>query len=263
MIAGTVVDGVTPKQFLIRGIGPALGQFGVSAVATDPVLSVYDGTGRLVSSNTGWSSNLNAAAIGTATTSVGAFPLAANSKDCALLLTLNPGSYTFQVSNPTGTVGNALVEAYDLDAIGATSTRTINISTRGQVGTGDGILIAGLAVKGQSSRTLLVRGVGPGLTPFGIGDTLVDPALKVLAENGTVLASNDNWSDSTLANGRVITADEVQTAAAASGAFVLQAGSKDAALVITLVPGNYTIQVSGANNTSGLALVEAYDVPSI
>lgn len=262
MVAGTVVDGLTPKQFLIRGIGPALAQFGVSAVATDPVLTVFDGTGRLVASNTGWSSNLNAAAIGIATTGIGAFQLTPNSKDCALMLTLNPGAYTFQVTNPSGTVGNALVEAFDLDAISATATRTINISTRGQVGTGDGILIAGLVVKGQSSRTLLVRGVGPGLTPFGISNTLVDPVLKVVAENGTVLASNDNWSDSTLANGRVITADEVQTAAAASGAFGLQASSKDAALVITLVPGNYTIQVSGANNTSGVALVEAYDVPS-
>ena len=225
------------------------------------MLSVYDGSGRLLASNTGWSTAPNWGAAGTAAHDIGAFELTPAAKDCALLLTLSPGAYTFQVSNAAGTPGNALVEAYDLDAL-STTTRAINVSTRGQVGTGESLLIAGLVVKGLASRTLLIRGIGPGLAQFGVAGTLGDPQVRVLDANGNVIATNDNWSDTTLANGRAVTADEVQTAAAACGAFALPANSKDAALLITLVSGNYTIQVSGVNNTTGAALVEAYDVPT-
>ena len=262
MIAGTIVTGARPKQMLIRGIGPALAALGVPGVLADPVLDVYDANARLVATNRGWGSNLNASAIAAAATSSGAFALPANSRDAAMLLTLSPGSYTFQLSSASGASGNALVEAYDLDAIDATSPRAINISTRGHVGAGDNILIAGLVVQGQSSRTLLVRGVGPTLAQFGVPGTLSDPIVKVIAPDGSVLATNDNWSDITLTNGRPVTAEEVQTAAGASGAFPLAANSRDAALLVTLVPGNYTIQVSGANNATGVALVEAYDVPN-
>ena len=262
MIAGTVVRGTRPKQFLVRGIGPALGAFGVTGFLADPVLSIFNGTGQLVTSNTGWGTNLNTAAIVTAARDFGAFALTANSRDSALLVTLNPGTYTFQLTSASGATGNALVEAYDLDVIDATSSRAINISTRGQVGTGENILIAGLVVQGQASRTLLIRGVGPTLTQFGVTGTLADPVIKVIDSSGATIATNDNWGDTTLANGRAVTADEVELAAGASGAFALAASSKDAALLITLVPGSYTIQVSGTNNTTGLALVEAYDVPN-
>lgn len=261
MIAGTVVEGFTPKQYLVRGIGPALQQFGVSGVISDPVLSVFRADGSLVASNAGWSTALNASAVVSAASSVGAFPLANGAKDAALLLTLAPGAYTFQVSNAAGNAGNALVEAYDLDPL-STSSRTINIATRGQVGTGDSLLIAGLVIRGQSSRTLLVRGVGPGLAQFGVPGTLADPIVRVVAADGTVIASSDNWGDTSLANGRAVNADEIQTVSATCGAFPLQANSKDGAVLVTLVPGNYTVQVSGANNTTGVALVEAYDVPS-
>ena len=261
MIAGTVIQGSRPKQILVRGIGPALTAFGVGGVLADPVLSVFNGAGNLVAANTAWGTNANAAAIVTASASAGAFPLTANSKDSALLLTLSPGSYTFQLKSASGASGNVLIEAYDLDPIDATSPRAINISTRGQVGTGDSIMIAGLVVQGQASRTLLIRGVGPTLAGFGVSDTLADPIIKIVANDGTVLATNDNWSDDTIVNGRTLTADEIRAVTAVCGAFALADGSKDAALVITLLPGNYTIQVTGKNNGTGVAIVEAYDVP--
>lgn len=261
MIAGTVIAGTVPKQVLVRGIGPALGQFGVPNVISDPVLSVYDSAGRLVATNTRWSTNLNANAIAAASTNSGAFSLPPASRDSALLLTLTPGAYTFQLTNATGTAGNALVEAYDLEPLGASNARTLNISTRGFVGTGDNILIAGLVVQGKSSRTLLVRGIGPSLTSFGVTNALADPVVRIVGEGGTVLATNDNWAETTLTNGRAIDADEVRAATAATGAFPLTAGSRDAALLVTLVPGNYSLQVSGAGSTTGIALVEAYDVP--
>lgn len=262
MIAGTVVEGTAAKQFLVRAVGPGLSRFGVQNVVSDPVLSVYDSSGRLIQSNTGWSTNLNFGTIATAAQSVGAFDLTPAAKDSALLLTLNPGAYTFQVTNAAGTMGNALVEAYDLDSISTSTTKAVNISTRGRVGTGDSVLIAGLVVQGQSSRTLLIRGIGPALGAFGVPGTLTDPVVRVITSDGVVLATNDNWSETTLSNNRAVSAEEIQAASSACGAFALPAGSKDAALLITLVAGNYTIEVSGANNTTGIALVEAYDVPN-
>ncbi len=261
MIAGTIIQGPRPKQILVRGIGPALTAFGVTGAVADPVLSVFNGAGNLVATNTAWGTNANAAAIVAASASAGAFPLTTNSKDSALLLTLSPGSYTFQLKSASDAPGNVLIEAYDLDPIDATTPRAINISTRGQVGTGDSIMIAGLVVQGQASRTLLVRAVGPTLAGFGVSDTLADPIIKVVANDGTVLATNDNWSDDTTLNGRAVTADEIRAATGACGAFALADNSKDAALLITLVPGNYTVQVSGKNNGTGVAIVEAYDVP--
>jgi hypothetical protein len=262
MIAGTVVEGSTPKQFLVRAAGPGLKRFGVTAVAEDPTLSVYNNAGGLIAANAGWSNALNWGAAGTAAASVGAFPFDPAAKDCALLVTLSPGAYTFQVTNAGGVAGNALIEAYDLDSVSATTTRAINISTRGQVGSAETPLIAGLVVRGQSSRTLLVRGIGPALGAFGLTGTLADPTVKVLTENGTVIATNDNWGETTLSNGRAVNADEIATATGLAGAFPLTSGSKDAALLVNLVPGNYTIQVSSATSAGGVALVEAYDVPN-
>jgi hypothetical protein len=260
MIAGTYIDGTRPKQMLVRAVGPSLAQFDVSSPLADPVLSVFDAAHNRVATNTGWSTNLNSVAIAAAAAANGAFPLAANSRDSALLVTLNPGAYTFQLSSASGTAGNALIEAYDLDPVTNPMARAINLSTRGQVGSND-VLTAGLVVQGQSSRNLLIRGIGPGLADFGVSGALVDPVVRVLAADGTLLAMNDNWSTTTLVNGRAVTADNITDAQTATGAFPLRTSSRDSALLITLIPGNYTIQLSGVNNATGIALIEAYDVP--
>jgi hypothetical protein len=265
MIAGTVVQGTRPKQFLFRAVGPGLtSTFGLTGTLTDPTLSVYNDSGTVVATNTGWGTNLNPASISAAARAVGAFDFLAGSRDSALIITLNPGNYTLQVAGAGGIEGIALVEAYDMDTINATMPRAINLSTRGQVGTGANILIAGLVVQGQSSCTLLLRGVGPTLgTLFpSLTGTLADPVIRILQNDGSILATNDNWFDSTTTNGRVVTADEIRTVTAACGAFPLVENSKDAAMLVTLVPGNYTIQVSGKNDTTGLALAEVYEVPS-
>jgi hypothetical protein len=261
MIAGTFIEGTRPKQMLVRGAGPALTQFGVTGALVDPVLTVFDARNGRIASNTGWSTNLNAAEIAAAASANGAFAFAANSRDSALLVTLNPGAYTFQLTSASGATGNALIEAYDLDAISNPTARAVNLSTRGQVGVGDAVLTAGLVVQGQSSRTLLIRGIGPTLANFGVSGALADPVIRVLAANGTALATNDNWSTTTLVNGRAVNADDIEAAQLATGAFPLSTSSRDAALLITLVPGNYTVQLSGLNNATGIALIETYDVP--
>lgn len=129
----------------------------------------------------------------------------------------------------------------------------INVSTRGAVGTGDGVLIAGFIVSGPNPKRVLVRAIGPGLSDFGVGGVLADPKVSVHNAAGASIAENDNWSSGS----------ETATVSAAmseAGAFALRSGSKDAALILTLEPGAYTAVVEGVSGTTGNALVEAYQL---
>jgi hypothetical protein len=130
----------------------------------------------------------------------------------------------------------------------ATPAGLVNVSSRGVVQAGDGAMIVGFAVSG-SARRLLVRGIGPGLAAYGVNGALADPVVKIY-QGERLVAENDDWSG----------AAATSTAAQATGAFALSATSKDAALVLTLEPGGYTVVVSGANQGSGVALVEVYEV---
>jgi len=136
-------------------------------------------------------------------------------------------------------------------AVAAQTDRLADLSTRGQVGTNSNIMITGFVVQAGGSKQVLVRAVGPTLAmaPFNLGGTLPDPTLSVYNSSGVLVASNDNWSGTNAA------------AMAGVGAFALPANSKDAALVATLAPGNYTAQVSGVGATTGVALVEVYEMP--
>jgi len=98
---------------LIRGVGPGLTGFGVSGVMPDPQISVFTPTAQLAA-NAGWGTGTSSAAqLSAAAALVGAFPLAAGSKDSALLVTLPPGAYSVEVTSVSGTTGVALIEVYD------------------------------------------------------------------------------------------------------------------------------------------------------
>ena len=129
----------------------------------------------------------------------------------------------------------------------------INVSTRGAVGTGDGVLIAGFIVSGPNPKRVLIRAFGPGLSDFGVGGVLVDPKVSVHNASGASIAENDNWSSGA-------DASAVTAAMSEAGAFALKSGSKDAALILTLEPGAYTAVVEGVAGTTGNALVEAYQL---
>ena len=142
----------------------------------------------------------------------------------------------------------------------STPSTLVNLSCRAQVGTGANILTAGFVVGGSTPRRLLIRGVGPTLGSLGVTGTMADPKLDIIKQGATTpLASNDNWS--TPISPLTSTAAELGAAFTSVGAFGLAAGSKDAALIVTLPPGSYTAQVSGVNNTTGIAIVEVYDLP--
>ncbi|HVU24626.1 MAG TPA: MBG domain-containing protein [Opitutus sp.] len=251
LISGFVIGGHDKKPVLIRAAGPSLTTLSVTAPLANPQIRVVR-EGKVVASNDDWGTGDPSAIMDTGAR-VGAFPLEAGSKDSALLATLSPGVYTAIVS---GGEGIALAEIYDAsENPQADYQRLINISARGDVGTGANVLIGGLVITGNSPKQVLIRGVGPTLATQGIQTPLADPVLKVF-KGSTVIAKNDNW-DADAAAGAAVAA-----AAAETGAFALPAGSKDAALIVNLAPGLYTVHVlPAANTTPGIALVEVYEVP--
>ena len=236
---GAVVGGGGPKSVLIRAAGPALTAFGLSGLP-DPKLELFSGGSTTpLATNDDWPGSL-----ANVFASVGAFAFPSGSKDSALSQTLT-GAFTVRASGIGS--GVVLVEAYDTG--GGISPRLINVSARNQVGTGADILIAGFALGGTGSKQLLIRAVGPTLGTFGVPRPLADPTLRVIDSKGVTVGSNDNWDASLAAVFTQV------------GAFPLTAGSRDAALLVTLTAGaTYTVQVSGVSNGTGEALVEIYEV---
>jgi hypothetical protein len=248
LIAGFVLGGGQAKRVLLRAVGPALAGFGVSGALPNPRLEVYDAAGLRILQNDDWDGAETAATAA----QLGAFALPAGSRDAALLATLAPGAYTMQVLGGADT-GVALVEIYDAGETVA-ATKLINLSTRGEVGTEENMLIGGFNITGNVPKQVFVRGIGPGLAAFGVGGTLFDPQVRVFRGSEEV-AANDNWESG--GNDAVV----VAAAAKRAGAFALGVGSRDAAVLVTLAPGAYTAQVSGAGGGTGVALVEIYEVP--
>jgi hypothetical protein len=159
-----------------------------------------------------------------------------------MIVTLAPGQYTAIVQGAGG--GTALVEVYDLD--GNTATRVANISTRGDVGTGDNVMIAGAILGGTHPTEVLVRALGPSLTASGVTGALQDPSLTLHNANGFLVGSNEDWKDNQQT--------EIKSTDAAP------TDDREAAILTVLQPGAYTAVVHGKNNTTGVALVEFYSL---
>ncbi len=256
LIAGFNVAGTGSKSLCLRGVGPGLLPFGLMGALGDPRLELFRGTAK-VAENDDWSADPGAAArLAGAGGRVGAFALVAGSRDAALLANLGAGGYSVQVAGAGGATGIALAEIYDADTDGFLSgTRLANLSARARVGLGGEMLVAGFSIVGLSGHLVLVRAVGPALARFGVEGVLADPKLEVF-RGAAVLAANDNWSSQGEEGG----ATAVETAAGRAGAFALERTSRDAALLLLLSPGSYTAQVSGVGGTTGVALVEVYEV---
>lgn len=261
-MAGFVIGGTAPRQVLVRAVGPGLTQVGVNDALANPRLQVFDAAARLVAENDDWQNSTELAA---ASERAGAFRLANGSRDAVLIRTLAPGAYTAHVTSAAGN-GVTLVEVYDVtDGAAAATGKLVNLATRGFVATGEGQLVAGFVVTGDAPKRVLVRGIGPALAAFGVGGVVTDPQLKVYAAGATTpLAQNDNWqTPAPVAPSQTVApATEIAAAANAAGAFTLPAGSRDASVLLTLAPGNYTAVVSGVNDATGAGLVEVFEVPS-
>ena len=265
LIAGFVTTGPGQKSVLVRGVGPGLQQFGVTGFLINPSLTIYAGSNP-GPTLTSWNPNLDSLF-----NSLGAFQLTVGSKDTAVLETLSPSAYTANVNSASQPAngGIALAEIYDADQ-GAPTNRLINLSARAYVGTGANILIGGFDIGGPSSETVLIRAVGPGLGQFNLSGTLAEPLLTVYDSNPSngsqgplAIAQIQGWSDVPMQGPSTVPARiEAATASEMSlvGAFSLTPGSTDSAMVLTLPPGTYTAEVSGADGGTGIALVEIYEM---
>jgi hypothetical protein len=170
----------------------------------------------------------------------------AGSLDSAIVATLDPEAYTAVVTGRNSTSGVALVEVYDLNQ--SVDSKLANMSTRAFVSTGDNIVIAGLILGGNSGQDrIIVRGIGPSLTGFGVPNPLANPTLELRDSNGALLEANNNWQDYPPEAAELI-------AAGLAPAHPLESG-----IAITLPPGQYTALLAGQDNGSGVGVVEVYD----
>ena len=251
-IAGFVVTGTTARRMLIRGIGPGLSTFGVANALPDPQLTLFDSAGIARQSNDNWSNGdiTHDQFFQRAFQDAGAFPLEVGSKDAAFVPLLAPGSYTVQLSGKPGQSGTGLIEIYEYDNEAA---RILNLSTRALV-TPAAPTIVGLSISGPVAKQVLIRAVGPALASFGVTGALANPRFELKNASGVTVARNDDWeTDSDRA--------ALLRAFQSVGAFPFAPGSRDAALLVTLAPGNYTALIESADGTTGVVLAEAYELP--
>jgi hypothetical protein len=234
LIGGFIVTGTESKKVMIRAIGPSLP---LAGTLTDPTLELHGATG-LIASNDNWRDSPDKQAI----IETGIPP--ARDGESAILRTLEPGAYTAIVRGVNNGTGIALVEAYDLDR--TVNSKLANISTRGFVQSGDNVMIGGLIIVGNAQATVLVRAIGPELTDQRIANALEDTTLDLHDKDGAMIASNDDWKESQ------------QSQIEATG--VPPIDDRESAILMTLEPGNYTAIVRGKNDSTGVALVEVYNV---
>jgi YVTN family beta-propeller protein len=243
LIAGFIILGDTNKEVVVRAIGPSLSSNGVPFPGRllDPTLSVFDSSGALLFMNDDWQrdpSSFRLMQLNLAPTD----PL-----ESALDLTLAPGAYTLVMSGVDGGTGIGLAEVYDIASGEADDPRLGNISTRGSVQTGDNVMIAGFILDGTPNASMLVRGLGPSLAMQGVSGVLSDPQLELHNSDGTTIASNDNWQDTQ------------ETLIEATG--LAPTDPAESAIDTTLPPGAYTAILSGVGGTTGVGLVEVYNLP--
>jgi hypothetical protein len=245
LIGGFIVLGNAPKRVIIRALGPSLTAQGVSGALSDPTLELHDGTGALISSNDNWQNAVNKRDIIDSTLAP------TDPAESAILTTLpatSTGSaYTAVIHGVNGTTGNGLVEVYDLDS--GPSSSVLNISTRGNVQTGDNVMIGGFIIAGNGSQRVLVRAIGPSLANAGVSNPLSDPTLTLYNSQGTQIDFNDNWQDN-------------PDAADIEATTIPPSDPKESAVLQTLTPGGYTAIVRGAGAATGTALVEVYALPA-
>lgn len=241
----------TSMSVLSRAAGPALGALGLTGFLADPKIELYSGSVK-ISENDNWGGDPLVSANSARLGAFGFGPV--TSRDAALFLpALSSGSFTAQISSVDGKAGIVVGEIYDATpfiAISEIGPHLVNVSALSAVGTGTGTLIAGFIIRGALARTVLIRAIGPTLSEFGVESPLQDPQLTVHSVS-SIVAENDNWAGT----------QPLSAAFRQVGAFQLDPSSKDSALLVTLPPGSYTAQVNGAGGTTGVALVEVYEVP--
>ncbi len=241
LIGGFIANRPFQKRVLIRALGPSTASSGINNFLVDPVLELHDSSSVIVATNDDWKQTQQAQIDLT-----GLPPT--NERESALVATLEPyRAYTAVVRGKNGGTGVALVEMYDLNS--SSGSVLANVSTRARVSTGDNVMIGGVIIGPQTTMasSVLVRALGPSLSALGVNDALFDPTLELHDGHGVLIASNDDWKVPSQ-NPTTLRQDLRPT------------DDRESALALSLGPGGYTAVVRGKNNTTGIALIEIYDL---
>jgi hypothetical protein len=234
LIGGFIIGGNSPKNVVVRARGPSLAAQGIVGALQDPILQIFSGQTPIMA-NDDWQAAANAATIQ-------ASDLAPpDPRESAILMTLNPGAYTAIVAGVQGSTGVGMIEVFEADQ---PEVSLVNIATRGKVGSGDNVLIAGFIIQGSGPQQVVVRARGPSLAAQGVPGVLANPQLQLFA-GPTPIASNDNWQQAT-------NAADIQSSGFAPS------DPNESAILVTLNPGAYTAIVSGVAGTTGVAIVEVF-----
>jgi hypothetical protein len=250
MIAGFALLGPGNAPLLVRGIGPALEEFGITDSIQVPHLTVLSES-TVLEDSFGWdlAGVGEAAAIAAASLRTGAFELGSGVPDAALLTIRAQGNYTMHVSDADGGSGTTLAEVYDASEVSG-GPRLVAVSSRSPVGAPGNIPIAGFSITGNAPSLVLIRAVGPGLEPFGLNGFIVQPTISVVRD-GQNIAVGAAWDQGESLGTLVSLSQSV-------GAFDLEPGAADASILLFLPPGVYTAQVNGIGGTQGIVLLEVY-----
>ena len=253
---GFVTRGAGSIQVLARAVGPGLEDFAVENFLLDPEMRLTPLADRLdiLAANDDWELSSNLAELNAATGQTGAFILEAGSKDAAVLTSIASGAYTATILSVDASVGVVLGEVYAVDDPVPGGSALVNLSNRGQVGAGAEVMIGGFAVAGSGPVNLLIRGIGPTLEGFGVIGVVEDPVLTIRDASNQVIGANDDWESDGLGSALAAMSESV-------GAFALEEGSTDAAVLLVLDPGSYTVVLSGKSGGTGTGLIEIYLVP--
>ena len=239
LIVGFIITGTDSKNLIIRALGPSLTSYGVSDALSDPTLELHDQTGAIIAANDNWKDTQQAQIVATNLAP-------ADDRESAIMATLAPGDYTAIARGAGGSVGIVLLEVYDLDL--NANARLANVSARGFVDLGDNLLIGGAILGGGNGgvSVVIARALGPSLGAFGIQNAMQDPVLELHNQDGTLVDLNDDWKQGN------------QQAILDNG--LAPSDDREPAIFAILPPGAYTAIVRGKNNTTGIALVEFYNL---
>jgi uncharacterized delta-60 repeat protein len=247
LIQGFIVQGPlgSTKKIMVRALGPFLARFGITDALANPTLEIRDGNNAIVATNNDWkNTHIGGIVIGDQSGEIATSGLApSDDLESAIIANLLPGNYTAVVGGVGDTTGTGIVDAYDMSP--GSEARLANIATRGFIQSGDKLMIAGFIIQNASVRAA-IRAIGPSLTQFGITNALPDTTLQLRDQNGAILLENDNWKSNPAQK------QELEN----NG---LQPGHDlEAALIMTIPPGQYTAQVRGKGDASGIGVVEVY-----
>jgi hypothetical protein len=245
LIEGFIVQGPAGsiKKIMVRAIGPSLLPFGITDALPNPTLEIRDGNNALIATNNDWKTTQVGGIIPSDQSGEinGSGLAPGNDLESAIIANLAPGAYTAVVAGVGNTIGTGVVDAYDMSA--ASPAKLANVATRGLIQPGDKLMIAGFIIQNGTVRAV-VRAIGPSLSAFGINNALPDTTLQIKDPNGVTVIENDDWQSTQKA--------ELESTS------LQPSNNLEAAVVVNLSPGQYTAQVRGKPEATGIGVVQVY-----